>query len=130
MVPVGAFGGVVGAPLDVLEEDARAWWEWLWDVVSAVAEEATGEAAIVFDGLGEVGDGETPFVESERLGAVVGPRDGVVEDDGVCLCVAADGDAVEGVVFEFGAGSGAVFVAGEVSDGEELEPRSRVRLDA
>ena len=60
-----------------------------------VKEEATGEATIKVDGLGEVGNWKTRFIEGEDGRAIVAICDGVVEEDRVELIILPNCDAVK-----------------------------------
>ena len=63
-----ALDGTPGRSTIHYETDSCARYNWLVDRVGSVVHEATGETAIVRDGLGEVGHGEAAFVEAEGGG--------------------------------------------------------------
>ena len=91
-----------------------------------VAKETTGESPVVADGSRKDGGREAGFIELEGGRPVVQPGCRVVEDDGVGLSVAADGDAGKRLVFCGRARGVVVSFLGKVSNGEELKPSPRV----
>ena len=65
-----------------------------WNWVFAIAHETTGETSIVSDRDGGGRGGEATFVKTKGLRAIVFLGEWVVEDDGVCLFVLSNGDAI------------------------------------
>ena len=61
----------------------------LWDKVSLVAIEAIGQAVIVFDGIGKIGDCEATFVKSKCWRLVVRFSKWIVEEDCISVMLTA-----------------------------------------
>ena len=69
------------------DDDTGSRREWFRKRVGAVAYDAAGEAAIILDGRGEVGDQKAAFIEMKRRWAVVTTGEWVVENNGVYFFV-------------------------------------------
>ena len=88
--------------LAVHDVGASLWRKWFRGWIGFVAEEATHEAAIEFDGFREVCDGEKIFVKSKCRWAVVQSGERVVKNDGVSFVIPSNGDTIKSLIFDVG----------------------------